>query len=293
MNILRQLLIFSVIATSSLAQAASANDLQTVEFTVDGVVRTALVYVPPTKPDGGSVPLVFAFHGHGGGALGAERTFAFDHRWPEAISVYPQGLNTPGMVSDPEGKKSGWQNAVGKQDDRDLHFFDAMLVRLKADYPVDPRRIYVTGHSNGAGFTYLLWHTRADVFAAVAPCSGAAIYGAELTPKPAIILGGRDDRTVKFEWQQMMIAAVRKINGCGDAAGEPWEGGEGTLYPSKTGTPLVTYLYDGGHMMEPGESKWIVDFFQQHPGTTDPTAGEKKETKEEVAVTPQLSRPVR
>ena len=237
--------------------------LKTLELTVGGVPRTALVYVPTVEP-GKPVPLVFAFHGHGGSSRGAVASFALDRRWPEAISVYPQGLPTPGMISDLDGKLPGWQSADGDQGNRDLLFFDALLARLQQDYPVDPKRIYVTGHSNGAGFTYLLWHTRASVFAAVAPCSGAARYAADLTPKPAIILGGREDHTVKFEWQQMMIDAVKRIDGC-DAAGVPWQGGAGTLYPSKTGTPLVTYLYDGGHAMEDGESRWVVEFFKEHP----------------------------
>lgn len=31
--------------------------------------------------------------------------------WPEAIVVYPQGLNSPGPV-DPPGNKPGWQYEV-------------------------------------------------------------------------------------------------------------------------------------------------------------------------------------
>ena len=47
-----------------------------------------------------------------------------------------------------------------------------MLARLKTDYKVDDKRIYSTGHSNGGGFTYLLWAARGDVFAAFAPSAG-------------------------------------------------------------------------------------------------------------------------
>ncbi|MEI9864297.1 MAG: hypothetical protein WDN00_07025 [Limisphaerales bacterium] len=45
-----------------------------------------------------------------------------------------------------------------------MKFFDAVLARLKQDYKVDAKRIYCTGHSNGGGFTYLLWLARGDVF---------------------------------------------------------------------------------------------------------------------------------
>jgi len=63
----------------------------------------------------GCVPVVLVFHGHGGTARYAARTFALHRHWPEAIVVYPQGLNTPGRRTDPEGRRPGWQHAAGEQ----------------------------------------------------------------------------------------------------------------------------------------------------------------------------------
>ena len=62
--------------------------------------------------------------------------------------------------------------------------------------------------------------------------------------------------------------AVRKVNGC-EETGQPWEG-VGKIYPSKSGTPLVTFVYPGGHMMDPAEPPLIVKFFQQHPAAPAP-----------------------
>jgi len=244
------------------AHGTDVDGFQQMSFTVDGVTRTALIYVPPTARSN-PTPLVFVFHGHGGNAQSAARSFAMDRNWPEAISVYMQGLDTPGQLTDPQGDEPGWQAAPGDQGDRDLKFFDAVLVRLKQDYDVDAKRIYCTGHSNGGGFTYLLWLTRGDVFAAVAPSSAAARYADKLTPKPALILGGRNDPLVKFAWQQRTLDAVRKVNGCA-AAGEPWNK-QGTLYPSDGGTPLVTCIFPGGHQFNPAAPALIVKFFKEHP----------------------------
>lgn len=36
------------------------------------------------------------------------------------------------------------------------------------------------------------------------------------------------------------------------------------IYPSKGGTPLATYIYDGGHLMDSVEPGLIVKFFQEH-----------------------------
>ena len=67
-----------------------------------------------------------------------------------------------------------------------------------------------------------------------------------------------------------MIDAVRKVNGC-EAASEPWQG-TGTIYPSKGGTPLVTFIYPGAHAMDPAEPPLIVKFFQEHPAAPVPAA---------------------
>ena len=242
-------LVFLWVGFVACARGAAADGLQAMEFTVDGVARTALVYTPPGAA-GARRPLVFVFHGHGGNSRNAVNRFGINREWPEAISVYPQGLNTPGRLTDPEGKEPGWQKDVGDQGDRDLHFFDALLARITKDYPVDAGRIYCTGHSNGGGFTYLLWLARPQVFAAVAACSGAARFVTRLPPKPAMILFGREDELIPFETQEKMIAAVRRVNGCG-AAGEPWQG-VGTLYPSAGGTPLATVRLPGRPCHGPG-----------------------------------------
>ena len=244
--------------------ARGANPPTPREWTVDGTIREALVYASATAKTA-PTPVVFVFHGHGGSMNNAARMFDIHTRWPEAIVVYPQGLNTPGRLTDPEGTKSGWQSGPGVLGDRDLKFFDAILSSLRQDYKVDPRRIYATGHSNGGGFTYLLWAERGDVFAAVAPSAAVAARGyPKLTPKPVLHVAGEYDQLVKFEWQQQMMDALRRINQCGE--GQPWEGEAGcTLYPSKLGTPVVTFIHPGGHQFPANTPDLIVKFFKQHP----------------------------
>ncbi len=248
---------------AALQSTFSADALTRHEFTVDGVVREALIAIPEkakTQPS----PLVFGFHGHGGNMSNAARMYHIHTLWPEAIVVYPQGLNTPGQLTDPKGEKPGWQSAVGAQGDRDLKFFDTMLASLESKFKVDPKRIYSTGHSNGGGFTYLLWAERGEKFAAFGP-SAAAARGAQgrLKPKPVLHVGGENDPLVKFEWQNLMINHVKKVNGCGE--GQPWESQTGcTLFPSKNGTPVVTFIHPGTHSYPSEAPSLIVKFFKQH-----------------------------
>ncbi|MEQ1859909.1 MAG: esterase [Chthoniobacteraceae bacterium] len=245
---------------------ASAQDLQRVELSIDGVAREALVHAPASAKEK-TAPLVFVWHGHGGNMRNTTRSFAIQRHWPEAIAVYPQGLNTPGRLTDPEGKKPGWQGRIGDQGDRDLKFFDALLAKLNADYKVDTKRIYSTGHSNGGGFTYLLWAARGDLFASVAPSAAASARNngaaAMLKPKPAMHLAGEKDQFVKYEWQQAAMAAVRKLNGC-ETEGGTWDK-QCLIYESKTGTPFVSFIHPGGHNFPAEAPALIVKFFKQHP----------------------------
>src|SRR6218665_1435996 len=192
----RALLCFSAFALMAVSALAAEPQLR--EWEVQGVKREALLYVPAKVGEKG-MPVVFGFHGHGGNMHNAARSFHIHEVWPEALVVYMQGLNTPGRLTDPDGKRPGWQGSAGDQGDRDLQFFDAVLATLKSEFKIDPKRIYSTGHSNGGGFTYLLWVERGDVFAAVAP--SASLSTRELKkfkPKPVLHLAGEKDPLVKF-----------------------------------------------------------------------------------------------
>jgi polyhydroxybutyrate depolymerase len=230
------------------------------ELTVAGVKREALVVAPAGPPK----RLVFDFHGHGGTARHAAQKHALHAHLPDAVVVYPQGLNTPGRLTDPEGKKSGWQHDAGDQADRDLKFFDALLTDLLKAHAVDPKRVYATGHSNGGGFTYLLWAERGDALAAVAPVAaggGLRVIG-KLKPKPCLHVAGEADPLVRFAGQRRVMDAVNRVNGC-DGDGTPWEG-KGKLFTGKSAA-FVEVVHPGGHEYPAFAAKLIATFFRQHP----------------------------
>lgn len=259
-------LLLPLIAPALQAAAVLPEGFRQEKLEVDGSAREFLVYAPASAKEK-KTPLVFVFHGHGGTMLNAARSFAMNREWPEAISVYMQGLNTPGRLTDPEGKKPGWQGRPGDQGDRDLKFFDAVLSALKADYKVDEKRIYATGHSNGGGFTYLLWAKRGDLFAAMAPSSAASARrggaAAKLAPKPAMHIAGETDPLVKYEWQQAAMEAVRKRNGC-KGEGRKWAE-HCLIYESEGGTPFVSFIHPGGHQFHEDAPAMIVKFFKEFP----------------------------
>jgi len=265
-RLLPTLAVLMLAAAALGAQRAAAAPSPTVmKWMIGGVERRGLVFAPAALPRIGmgtiaKRPLVFAFHGHGGTARGASLSMRLQARWPEAIVVYLQGLPTASPI-DPQGRLPGWQREAGENGDRDLKLVDAALASLREQFPVDDTRIYATGFSNGAFFTYLLWAARGKTFAAFAPCAG--LLGADLhpaEPRPVLAIGGENDRLVTFDRWQQTLATVRGIDGAA-AAGAPCGSGC-TRYPSAKNAPVEAITHPGGHVYPPWAAEKVVAFFK-------------------------------
>ena len=255
---------FCIVSFFLFAAASFAQELpKTMSWNVNGETRKALVYVPSaakTKP----TPVIFAFHGHGGTMQNVYRTRGFDKLWPEAIFVCPQGLNTQGILTDPEGKKSGWVMSNQADSNRDLQFFDTMLKTLRADYNIDNSRIYATGHSNGGGFVYLLWVARPNEFAAFAPTATAVgkLVPSLKVPKPGFHLMGENDPLVKPLWQKLTYDKILLLNGC-EIDGEKKDNNI-TFYKGKNGNDFQLFIHNGGHEYPSNTNQPIIDFFKKY-----------------------------
>lgn len=257
----------SLFISFGLFNIATARESITIDLKVEQTARQALVFPAPDsdKTSDAKIPLVLCFHGHGGNAKQASNSFKLHDAWAEAIVVYPQGIPTPGQLTDAEGKRNGWQAQPGILEDRDLKFFDALLIELKRRYPIDPKRVFVMGHSNGGGFTYLLWATRGKEITAVAPCAAVGPKVVEqLTPKPCLHLAGKNDPLVRYAWQEQMMAAVKEINLC-EAEGKTWAPNCIRYEPKdkSKGAPMVQYIHEQGHKYPDQATALIVKFFHE------------------------------
>ena len=254
----RRILVGVVLASIAVAGMTRAAEI-TMRWTIDGVDREALVFVPASA---GRAPVVFAFHGHGGRIPGVAKSMRFPEVWREAIVVYPQGLPTATKV-DPRGRFPGWQRERGEDGDRDLKLFDVMLATLRKQYTIDDDRVYATGFSNGAIFTYLLWAERGTTLAAIASVAGRPWGNVRPTaPIPALLIGGKEDRLVKFGDQMESLELVRKIDSASDA-GEPCGAGC-TRYMSSVRAPVVEIVHPGGHVYPPWAVERTAEFFRNH-----------------------------
>lgn len=154
----------------------------------EGWMREWYVYIPQSvreNPDK-KVPLVFAMHGY---TCNGE-IYAGNSEWYKVadqygfIVLHPTALyGTIDMENDcidPNNTPLPAWNVFEEADRPDeLSFFTMLLDRMIADYPVDPSRVFATGHSWGSLMTQMLSLAMPERFAAAAPCSGVFFGGAE------------------------------------------------------------------------------------------------------------------
>lgn len=250
------------------AQVRPPDGLISQAWKVGDVERTALVAMPRGSVSDSGAPLVLVFHGHGGTSAQAARSFSIHNAWPEALVMYPQGLPTVGQITDPEGRRPGWQHVPAGEGDRDLKFVDVMLAWARKERRIDAARVFAAGHSNGGSMVYVLWAARAREFTAFAPSS--SVFRPDVisaaTPKPAFIVTGRQDLLVPFRAQQLSLSRVLTLNQAATAE-QAWDG-TARLHASKAGADVVTYIHPGGHQLPADAGALMVKFFKGVRTTT-------------------------
>jgi polyhydroxybutyrate depolymerase len=186
------------------AQRTEARNGERLSFIHDGVSRSAVIRLPRDRArDGAPLPVVLVLHGGGGNADNAEQMTGFTRlvERERILVVYPEG--TSGSARSPlltwnAGHCCG---PAMKRNADDVGFIAALLDSLAARYPIDVRRVYATGMSNGAMMSHRLGRELAPRIAAIAPVVGA-LFGDEVKPSPgvsALMINGLLDRSVPAE----------------------------------------------------------------------------------------------
>jgi polyhydroxybutyrate depolymerase len=170
---------------------ASIGDLKPgrndVEFDVHGRTRTATIMVPKTTtvpPEGW--PLVVMLHGAGGSSANVLESTGWaelgerehivtvfpngtprDESKPESFSRNPQTWNSGATMS----LSSGASSAIAKNID-DVGFLTELVNRVCRQLRINPKRVFVAGHSNGAQMAYRFAFERSSMVAAVGVMAG-------------------------------------------------------------------------------------------------------------------------
>lgn len=177
-----------------------------VSIRVDDFDRKFIFITPTGFKPGQSLPIVFFFHGAGGTALQASRTYGWTEKADKEhfFAIFPQGIP---VRPDKEGgfllNPNIWRDegaAVPLNNVNDVHFFEVLLGQLQAALPIDAHRIYVTGFSNGAGMSFTLGAHFSDRIAAIAPVSSQSFtrVDALARPLPVYYLTGTADPLIPY-----------------------------------------------------------------------------------------------
>ena len=111
----------------------------------------------------------------------------------------------PDGTVNPEGKRF-WNASKSccnkyKEEVDDVAYINSLIDEINAKTPIDPKRIYLIGHSNGAfmSFTYAC---KTNKVAAIVAIAGAMDTESECTPKTPVSLlniHGTADKTIKID----------------------------------------------------------------------------------------------
>jgi poly(3-hydroxybutyrate) depolymerase len=153
MKLLLTLLTLIAIASPALAKDDITKEL----ITSRGKTRPYYLYVPSTLKPGSQAPLIIMLHG-------SNRTgVTLVEKWKDLAKK--EGI----ILADPDATNlSGWG---APQDGPD--FLHDLTEELKAKFPVDPKRVYLFGHSAGAVFALEMSLMESQYLAATAIHAGA------------------------------------------------------------------------------------------------------------------------
>ncbi len=270
-------------------------------FTFQGQERSYLLHLPPGLDQKKPIPLVLVLHYYTGtGRAEAEQTgFSKKADKEHFMVVYPDG-----SVPAPRGLSWNiWHNPKDMQGRGDIAFVKELIRRLSAQFAIDPKRIYVTGMSQGGMISHLAASELSSLIAAVASVGGFITQQPKAgAPVSVLIIHGMDDAVVPYRGgilgggrqsrggrrggpmgrQVPAVAEATAIwvahNGCSRKVKKTQQGKViKELYTGgKAGTEVVVYTIVGGGHNWPGDrndktgsgfkaTDVIWEFFKQHP----------------------------
>jgi polyhydroxybutyrate depolymerase len=215
---------------------------------VDGLKRTWLIHIPPSYDKTKSMPLLIALHGGGGTGrnmlnltMGSFDTIANKKGF---FVVYPDGIEkywNDGRNS----KEIRYWTQREKIDD--VGFISALIDHLIKEMNIDPKKVYVTGMSNGAIMTYRLACELSEKITAIAPVAGNIPENIQFSCSPSrsvsvLAINGVNDPLVPFEGGDVTGPYGLK------RLGKVLSARESVLFWANknncSGTPIITYEPD-------------------------------------------------
>ena len=195
-------------ATVIFINSPVAKDLTSIEFTASaseftvGGDRPTLAILPASYDEDVPAPLLIDLHGYSGTSLSqvqyTKMNIAAQKRG--VIYVAPDGL--------PDSEGNQFWNAFkaccnfSSNPVNDVEFIQSLIDEISSKASVDPKRIYLFGHSNGHFMTYKFACSNPETVAAIAGLAGAMDIDSNscgaTTPVSVLHIHGTSDDTINY-----------------------------------------------------------------------------------------------
>jgi predicted peptidase len=151
------ILLSTVVLLLAVSPIIAKDDIIKELITSKGKTRAYYLYIPSTLKPGSTAPLIVTLHG-------SNRTgVTLVEKWKDLAKK--EGI----ILAGPDASDlRGWGSP---QDGPD--FLRDLVEELKAKYPINPKRVYLFGHSAGASFALEMSLMESQYFAATAIHAGA------------------------------------------------------------------------------------------------------------------------
>ena len=216
--------------------SVKAQQQKTEQITVDSISRRFVIYIPSISNTDSQLPLVISLHGRLGTGKGMMsfadfRALAMKEKF---IIVCPDGIN--------KSWNDGRPTPSQKKGINDIKFVDQLIDYFINTYHVDPKRVYVTGMSNGGFLASRLACELNKRIAAIAVVGASMDKGLNYKPTkalPVMYIQGTKDPLVPYEGGEVKGAAGGDVYGHRDIL-KLWAEAD-----QCDGKPTITNLPDG------------------------------------------------
>ncbi|MBI4243884.1 MAG: esterase [Planctomycetes bacterium] len=176
--------------------------------------RSYRLYIPKSRENNDKLPLVIVLHGGGGTAEGTQNKLTkrkFDQlaETEQFIIVYPEGYKKGWN----DGRESGQPAAEENIDDTE--FISKIIDEVSKEHPINAKRIYATGISNGGFMSLRLACELSDKIAAAAPVTATMSEYLMENCKPAepvsiMIINGTADPLVPYDGGEVELFGLKR-----------------------------------------------------------------------------------
>jgi polyhydroxybutyrate depolymerase len=218
----------------------------------NGKKRTFLFHMVNGYDGKKAVPVLFAFHGAGGGAASfASGTYGGVDKMSadKAIRIFPQAFGG---------------NTWSRDEPDDVMFMDAIVAWLGENVCYDTARVFASGQSSGSYFSHRFACDRGNIVRAVATSSGGQRKERTLDCKVAVsawLSNGASDDPGHVMGTQQARDVWLKLAGCSLTGATPTTPSPCVAYPGCREGYAVHYCqHPGGHPFPSYGTAGVIDF---------------------------------